>query len=371
MARGGSAALGRAAAERIGACRATPRAGGERRGGGWATVGPRVAARRRVGVGRRCARSEDSEPSQPAKEATVEEAEVPSQLEFPLRQNAFELAPGNTASVGSTKRSTLRGSTLSCGVKTATTRYDLPSPQVAVRNLVEQANFAHLCTIMSNMHHRRAGYPFGTLVGFTTDGAGFPIFSLSPLAIPTRNILEDSRCSLVVQMPGWTGLSNARVTIFGDVYQLPADMHQKARELFLSRNNKQENFVTGNTLYFRMHHIKDIFFVGGFGTVQWIDVTDYMSCQPDDIVVNNTHETLQMLNEHYAESLQRAFSSNEYPVDDAAIISVDALGADVRVRSGVDFGVVRIGFDMKVRSFEDASSAVNKVITQAQIVCQE
>jgi hypothetical protein len=28
----------------------------------------------------------------------------------------------------------------------------------------------------------------------------------------------------VVQMPGWTGLANARVTIFGDVYQLPADM---------------------------------------------------------------------------------------------------------------------------------------------------
>ena len=36
--------------------------------------------------------------------------------------------------------------------------------------------------------------------------------------------MEDPRCSLVVQMPGWTGLANARVTIFGDVYQLPAEM---------------------------------------------------------------------------------------------------------------------------------------------------
>jgi len=25
-------------------------------------------------------------------------------------------------------------------------------------------------------------------------------------------------------MPGWTGLANARVTIFGDIVQLPADM---------------------------------------------------------------------------------------------------------------------------------------------------
>lgn len=30
--------------------------------------------------------------------------------------------------------------------------------------------------------------------------------SLSPLAIQTRNLLEDPRCSVVVQMPGWTGL---------------------------------------------------------------------------------------------------------------------------------------------------------------------
>lgn len=65
---------------------------------------------------------------------------------------------------------------------------------------VEQAQYAHLCTIMSGMHHRRAGYPFGTLVDFAADGAGYPIFSLSPLAIQTRNIMEDPRCSLVVQV---------------------------------------------------------------------------------------------------------------------------------------------------------------------------
>lgn len=96
---------------------------------------------------------------------------------------------------------------------------------------VEQAQFAHLCTVMSCMHHRRAGYPFGTLVDFASDGKGYPIFCLSPLAIHTRNIMEDPRSSLVVQMPGWSGLANARVTIFGDVYQLPVEMQDGAREV--------------------------------------------------------------------------------------------------------------------------------------------
>ena len=89
---------------------------------------------------------------------------------------------------------------------------------------IEGAQYAHLCTNMSNMHHRRSGYPFGMLVDFAADGAGFPIFCLSPLSIHSHNVRDDPRCSLVVQMPGWLGLSNARVTMFGDVFELPESM---------------------------------------------------------------------------------------------------------------------------------------------------
>jgi hypothetical protein len=83
---------------------------------------------------------------------------------------------------------------------------------------------------MSGMHHRRTGYPFGSLVDFANDLTGRelatwltfgeylyalrwifllivwydvcadPIFSLSPLAIHTRNLLADPRCTLVVQV---------------------------------------------------------------------------------------------------------------------------------------------------------------------------
>ncbi|AQK68551.1 Pyridoxamine 5-phosphate oxidase family protein [Zea mays] len=112
---------------------------------------------------------------------------------------------------------------ISGGVHSATAVHDLPPPALAVRNLMEQARFAHLCTVMSRMHHRREGYPFGSLVDFAPDPFGHPIFSLSPLAIHTRNLLADPRCTLVVQVPGWSGLSNARVTIFGDVIPLPTE----------------------------------------------------------------------------------------------------------------------------------------------------
>jgi hypothetical protein len=41
-----------------------------------------------------------------------------------------------------------------------------------------QARFAHLSTVMSRMHHRRKGYPFGSFVDFAPDAFGRKVLSL-------------------------------------------------------------------------------------------------------------------------------------------------------------------------------------------------
>ncbi|CAD7698287.1 unnamed protein product [Ostreobium quekettii] len=331
---------------RLGRC--APARAGEPRGGPAPAGGASGGARRNVRL--QCARVDGPEADGVHKDRATAATSAPG----PAQPVA---SPVKT---GPVKTYSLRSGALACGVKTATTKFDLPPPQLAARNLVEAAESAQLCTIMSNMHHRRAGCPFGTQVTFATDGAGYPVIRLSPLAIPTRNILENPICSLVVHMPGWTGLSNARVTLFGDVYPLPPSMHPAARELFQTSSSGQDKYVTGNTLYFRMHRIKDIFFVGGFGTVQWIDVADYVSCKPDDIVMNSNQDMLHVLNESCKEELQIMFSSDDTLVEDATVIAVDAIGADVRIRSGPNFGVLRMGFDVKVRSISEAIQAVKR-----------
>ncbi|KAG2499019.1 hypothetical protein HYH03_003205 [Edaphochlamys debaryana] len=263
------------------------------------------------------------------------------------------------------KTTGLHRAPLSGGVKTATSRYELPTPPVAVRNLVEHARFGHLCTMMSGMHHRRAGYPFGTLVDFASDGAGYPVFCLSPLAIHSRNLIEEPRCSLVVQMPGWTGLANARVTIFGDVYQLPPDLQDSAREIFIAKhsNERKERWVSGNFVYFRMNRIVDIYFVGGFGTVQWISPEEYLGSSPDEIVLNNPNAVLQVLNEQFAPVLRAKLGSGGRPLDELVFISIDASGVDMRVRCGHEFSVERIGFADRVANVTQVMAAMRQVVT--------
>ena len=263
----------------------------------------------------------------------------------------------------------------------------------------------------------RAGYPFATLVDFASDGAGFPIFNLSPLAMHTRNLLEDPRACLVVEMPGWSGLANARVTIFGEVGPLPEELQEAGRELFAAKQaasedllagasgnstasngngvgsgsggaaavpvlpsaqgarggagaaaaQKQRGFVSGNATLFRMHRISDIYFVGGFGTVSWVDPAEYAAARPDAVASLSPRATLSALNEAHSSAVARLLSAPDgSPADDAAFISVDARGADVRLRRGAQYGIERLAFSRRVESQEEALRETAALLAEAE-----
>ncbi|XP_021297036.1 uncharacterized protein LOC110426196 isoform X2 [Herrania umbratica] len=281
-------------------------------------------------------------------------------------ETPFTVPHGSGASGGT--RAGLFRTPISGGVQSATSAHGLPRPALAVRNLMEQARFAHLCTVMSRMHHRREGYPFGSLVDFAPDSMGHPIFSFSPLAIHTRNLLADPRCTLVVQIPGWSGLSNARVTIFGDVYPLPDHQQEWAHKQYIAKHQQGPSQQWGNFYYFRMQNISDIYFIGGFGTVAWVDVKEYEVLKPDKIAVDGGEQNLKELNSTFSKPLKELLST-ETEVDDAALISIDSKGIDIRVRQGAQFNIQRLSFEegQAVETLEEAKAALWKVIKKGQV----
>ena len=54
-----------------------------------------------------------------------------------------------------------------------------------------------------------------------------------------------------------------------------------------------KSIIGGGHAYYRMHHISDIYFVGGFGTVTWVDLKEFSAAIPDPIVLNRMQRTLQ------------------------------------------------------------------------------
>ncbi|XP_065048772.1 uncharacterized protein LOC103992298 isoform X3 [Musa acuminata AAA Group] len=271
--------------------------------------------------------------------------------EMGVSENPDMVRPIAGGSGSSGSRSGLFRTPISGGVQTATSTHDLPSPALAVRNLMEQ------------MHHRRAGYPFGSLVDFAPDSMGHPIFSLSPLAIHTRNLLADPRCTLVVQIPGWSGLSNARVTIFGDIVPLPADQQEWARQQYMAKHQQWSSHQWGNFYYYRMQSISDIYFIGGFGTVAWVNVKEYEATQPDKIAADGGEQNLKELNANFSKPLKELLSM-EAEIDDAALISIDSKGIDIRVRQGAQFNIQRLSFEVEhsIETLEEAKKALQKII---------
>lgn len=67
-------------------------------------------------------------------------------------------------------------------------------------------------------------------------------------------------------------------------------------QIYVAKHAKERRgeWVSGNLVFFRMHRISDIYFVGGFGTVQWVDVANYMATKPDSIVAADPQQTISV-----------------------------------------------------------------------------
>ena len=161
----------------------------QRRPQGQATiVVRRASSRQEEGAERKTEKSKEKTKSKALPK--LETRERPQDLTGTLELNAEATTTTTTQTQTQTQqRAFVRQSLcsqLTGGVQYTTSTKDLPSSEVAVRNLMEYAKFAHMSTVMSKAQHRRAGYPFGSIVEFAVDADGAPVFAMSSLAIHTR-----------------------------------------------------------------------------------------------------------------------------------------------------------------------------------------
>jgi hypothetical protein len=137
-----------------------------------------------------------------------------------------------------------------------------------------------------------------------------------------------------------------------------------------------------------MAHITDIYFVGGFGTVQWVEVPEYRRASPDRIVTRSGRDspesTLAALNAAFGAQLPRLLAApgrvappaaaargaappaHAGPPDEALLVSVDRAGVDVRVRRGGAMAVERLRFPAPVDTPEEAAAQMRAMLAAAE-----
>jgi putative heme iron utilization protein len=241
-----------------------------------------------------------------------------------------------------------------------------PEPSYAerARTLVEQGRTG----MLSTLSRRHPGHPFGSVMPYATDDGGRPLFLISTLAMHTQNLGADPRASLLVAEPSTAEdpLALGRITLMGTAGHVPPSDQATARSAYLARHPNASNWVDFEDFAFWRLELVDIYWVGGFGAMDWLRVADYAAARPDPLA-GAAPDILEHMNQDHGDALltfARVLGGEE--ADEARMVGVDRLGFKLRLRSSSGLRGCRIAFPREIST----SAACREVLIEMLRDCR-
>jgi heme iron utilization protein len=221
---------------------------------------------------------------------------------------------------------------------------------------------------LSTLSRKQPGFPFGSVMPYALDDHADPIFLISTMAMHTHNVKADSRSSLLVIQPDAAGdpLGASRVTLIGNVLPVLEAEVADPRKLYLERHANSKYWVDFDDFSFYRMNVVDVYYVGGFGVMGWIPVSEYYSGQPDPLA-DSAIGIMQHMNTDHAEALIRlakAFAGIE--AQEVTMTSVDRLGFHIRLKTQDGTRGARIAFSREVNNPADARKVLIDMTAQAR-----
>ena len=242
----------------------------------------------------------------------------------------------------------------------------LPEPSYAerVRTLLAQTAVATLSTLS----RKHPGFPFGSLMPFALDAAGRPLFLISSMAMHTQNVRTDPRCSLFAaqESPDGDPLGAARVTLIGDTQAVPEADLASVRDTYLARHPNSRYWVDfPDFSFFRLGPI-DIYYVGGFGVMGWVDPREYAAASPDPLLSAAPGILAHMNADHMEAMLLLARTHAHIDAKEAVMTSVDRLGFHLRLMTTEGVKGARVNFLREVTTADEARKVLVEMVRQAR-----
>ncbi len=249
----------------------------------------------------------------------------------------------------------------------------VPEPSFAerARTLVYMGRIGSL----SSLSQRQLGFPFGSVMPYSVDEHGRPIFLISTMAMHTQNLKADPRASLLVTQPLVTQsnaegdpLGASRVTLLGSALAVKEPELAQARKLYLERYENSKYWVDYEDFSFYRMEVVDVYYVGGFGVMGWVAASDYVAAQPDPLA-DAMAGIIEHMNADHKDSLvllARRFADIE--AEEATMTSVDRLGFQVRLKTAEGIRGARIAFLREVSSPAETRSVLLEMVEHARPV---
>lgn len=210
---------------------------------------------------------------------------------------------------------------------------------------------AHRYGALSTLSKKFDGHPFGSITPYLVDHDGTLLILVSGLAEHTKNILWDSRVSLVTHNQNDPHIqTQGRVTLVGNASHDPH--RDRCGERYLRYfPEAQRYFEMADFNFFRIVP-SAVRYVGGFANAHWVSIEKYRL--PPYPLMNQEANLLQELNQRQRDILPKRLLPAEGT--EATLIGVDCDGFDVRINETIH----RVDFAEPVLDANQARAAIRK-----------
>jgi hypothetical protein len=222
---------------------------------------------------------------------------------------------------------------------------------------------------LSTLSRKHPGFPFGSLMPFALDSSGRPTFLISNMAMHTQNLKTDPRCSLFVGQaaPDGDALGAARATLIGTAESVPGDDIADVREKYLARHENSRYWVDFSDFsFFRLQPI-ELYYVGGFGVMGWVEAQDYEQAAPDPLAEAAAAILAHMNTDHVDSMILLARSHVGIEATEAAMNSIDRLGFSLRLRTNEGMRGARINFPHEVVTPQQTRTVLVEMVRHARL----
>lgn len=238
-----------------------------------------------------------------------------------------------------------------------------PTHAERVRTLLAGQGTATLSTLAIDP----AGHPYGTYVTYAMSG-DVPVLLLSRIAEHTKNLVADSRVSLLVHETGKADpLANARATLVGRAEALADDPAAAAKSAFLAAHPYAQGFADYEDFAFYGVQVERARYIGGYGRMSWVTAEAFREAEPDPLG-RAMPGIVGHMNDDHADALVlycRAFS-RATDTERATMTGIDAYGFDMSAYGPFGQGPVRISFDKPIRTAKEAREILVALVSEAR-----
>ena len=145
----------------------------------------------------------------------------------------------------------------------------------------------------------------------------------------------------------------------------PSELHS-VREAYLARHENSRYWVDFSDFsFFRLQPI-DLYYVGGFGVMGWVDARDYEDAIPDPLAGAAAGILAHMNADHVDSMILLARLHAGVEATEAIMTSVDRLGFTLRLKTNEGMKGVRINFLREVSTPMETRTVLVEMVRQAR-----